>query len=54
VRYKDLNLNKLEHEWDVNPRLYEGTRAVDYSGMTDLADVIDRKIEDDGIDRTSS
>ncbi len=54
VRYKDLNLNKLEHEWDVNPRLYEGIRAVDYSGMTDLVDVIDRKIEDDGIDRTSS
>ena len=54
VRYKDLNLNPLEHEWDVNPRLYEGIRNVDYSGMTDLVDVIDRKLEDDGIDRTPS
>jgi hypothetical protein len=49
VRYKDLNLNQLEHEWDVNPRLYEGIRTVDYSGMTDLVDVIDRKLDDDAI-----
>jgi hypothetical protein len=49
VRYKDLNLNPLEHEWDVNPRLYEGIRNVDFGGMTDLVDVIDREIEDDGI-----
>jgi hypothetical protein len=54
VRYKDLNLNPLEHEWDVNPRLYEGIRNVDYSGMTDLVEVIDRKIEDDGIGNGSS
>jgi hypothetical protein len=47
VRYKDLN--PLEHEWDINPRLYEGIRNVDYSGMTDLVEVIDRKIEDDAI-----
>jgi hypothetical protein len=46
VRYKELNLNQLEHEWDVNPRLYEGVRTVDYSGMTDLVDVIDRKPDD--------
>ncbi|MGB3683390.1 MAG: hypothetical protein WA990_13020 [Rubrobacteraceae bacterium] len=48
VRYKDLNLNPLEHEWDINPRLYEGIRPVDYSGMTDLVDTIERKIPDDG------
>ena len=54
VRYKDLNLNPLEHEWDVNPRLYEGIRNVDYGGMTDLVDLLDRKIDDDGIDGTSS
>jgi hypothetical protein len=49
VRYKDLNLDPLEHEWEVNPRLYEGIRNVDYSGMTDLVDVIDKKLEDDAI-----
>jgi hypothetical protein len=54
VRYKDLNLNPLEHEWDINPRLYEGIRNVDYSGMTDLVDVIDRKLEDDSIGGSSS
>jgi hypothetical protein len=27
---------------------------VDYSGMTDLVEVIDRKIEDDGIGGSSS
>lgn len=47
VRYKDLNLNPLEHNWDINPRLYEGIRPVDYSGMTDLVDTIERKIPDD-------
>ena len=54
MRYKDLNLNPLEHNWDINPRLYEGIRNVDYSGMTDLVDVIDRKIDDDGIGNASS
>jgi hypothetical protein len=54
VRYKDLNLNSLEHEWDVNPRLYEGIRNVDYGGMTDLIDLLDRKIEDNGVDGASS
>ena len=46
VRYKDLNLNQLEHEWEINPRIYEGIRNVDYSGMTDLVDVIERKLGD--------
>ena len=50
VRYKDLNLTPLEHEWDVNPRLYEGIRTVDYSGMTDLVDTIERKIPDEGFE----
>jgi hypothetical protein len=54
VRYKDLNLNPLEHEWEVNPRLYEGIRNVDYSGMTDLVDLIDRKLDDDSIGYGSS
>jgi hypothetical protein len=54
VRYKDLNLNPLEHEWEINPKLYEGIRNVDYSGMTDLVEVIDRKIDDDGIGDASS
>jgi hypothetical protein len=54
VRYKDLNLNPLQHEWDLNPRLYEGIRNVDYSGMTDLVDVIERKIKDDSIGGNSS
>jgi hypothetical protein len=35
-------------------RLYEDIRNVDYSGMTDLVDVIDRKIDDDGIGTASS
>jgi hypothetical protein len=46
VRYKDLNLNQLEHQWEINPRIYEGIRNVDYSGMTDLVDVIERKLHD--------
>jgi hypothetical protein len=54
VRYKDLNLNPLEHNWDINPRLYEGIRNVDYSGMMDLVDVIDGKIADDAIVGNSS
>jgi hypothetical protein len=54
VRYKDLNLNPLQHNWEVNPRLYEGIRNVDYSGMTDLVEVIDRKIEDNGIGGSAS
>jgi hypothetical protein len=54
VRYKDLNLNPLQHNWEVNPRLYEGIRNVDYSGMTDLVEVIDRKIEDNGIEGSTS
>jgi hypothetical protein len=48
VRYKDLNLKPLEHEWDINPRLYEGIRNVDYNGMTDLVDVV-KKISEYGI-----
>jgi hypothetical protein len=54
VRYKDLNLDPLEHNWEVNPRLYEGIRNVDYSGMTDLVEIIDRKIDDDSIAGASS
>src|SRR5215208_2395078 len=54
VRYKDLNLNPLEHNWDINPRLYEGIRNVDYSGMTDLVDLIDRKLDDDSLGGSSS
>lgn len=49
VRYKDLNLNPLEHQWEINPRIYEGIRNVDYSGMTDLVDVLERKLGDGGI-----
>jgi len=48
VRYKDLNLKPLEHEWDINPRLYEGIRNVDYSGMTDLVDIV-KTISEEGI-----
>jgi hypothetical protein len=54
VLYKDLNLDPLEHDWDVNPRPYEGVRNVDYSGMTDLVELIDRKIADGGIGGSSS
>ncbi len=49
VRYKDLNLKQLEHEWDINPRLYEGIRTVDYNGMTDLVDTLERKIDNSAI-----
>lgn len=45
VSYKDLNLNQLEHQWEINPRIYEGIRNVDYSGMTDLVEVIERKLD---------
>lgn len=48
VRYKDLNLKPLEHEWDINPRLYEGIKNVDYNGMTDLVDIM-KKISEQGI-----
>jgi len=48
VRYKNLNLKSLEHEWDINPRLYEGIRNVDYSSITDLVDVV-TKISEEGI-----
>jgi hypothetical protein len=55
VRYKDLNLNPLEHQWEINPRIYEGIRNVDYSGMTDLVDVMERKLgEDKGGDTKQS
>ena len=49
VRYKDLNLNPLEHEWEINPRIYEGIRNVDYSGMTDLVDTLEGKLGDDEV-----
>lgn len=39
----------LETVWDINPGRYEGIRNVDYSGMTDLVDVLERKISDNGI-----
>jgi hypothetical protein len=52
VRYKDLNLNPLEHQWEINPRIYEGIRNVDYSGMTDLVEVIERKFADNGLGNT--
>lgn len=50
VRYKDLNLKPLEHEWDINPRLYEGIKNVDYNGMTDLVDIM-KKISEEGVGR---
>ena len=49
VRYKDLNLQSRETVWDINPGRYEGIRNVDYSGMTDLVDVLERKISDNGV-----
>jgi hypothetical protein len=52
VRYKDLNLNPLEHEWEINPRIYEGIRNVDYSGMTDMVDTLERKLGDDEVRNT--
>jgi hypothetical protein len=52
VCYKDLNLNPLEHEWEINPRIYEGIRNVDYSGLTDLVDVLERKLADNGLENT--
>lgn len=33
VRYKDLNLNPLEHNWEINPRPLSGrltNREMDY------------------------
>jgi hypothetical protein len=48
VRYKDLNLTPYEHQWEVNPRLYEGISNVDYNNMNDLVNVV-RKIADEGI-----
>ena len=50
VRYKDLNLTPYEHQWDVNPRLYEGIRNVDYNNINDLVNVV-RKIAEEGIGR---
>ena len=49
TRYKDLNLQSRETVWDISPGRYEGIRNVDYSGMTDLVDVLDRKISDNEI-----
>jgi hypothetical protein len=48
VRYKDLNLTPYEHQWDVNPRLYEGITNVDYNSMNDLVNVV-RRIAEEGI-----
>jgi hypothetical protein len=48
VRYKDLNGNSYEHNWDVSPRLYEGIRVVDYKNMTNLVGVI-QKISEEGV-----
>lgn len=48
VRYKDLNLTPYEHQWDVNPRLYEGIRNVDYNNINDLVNVV-RRIAEEGI-----
>ncbi len=48
VRYKDLNLTPYEHQWDVNPRLYEGITNVDYNNMNDLVNVV-RRIAEEGI-----
>lgn len=48
VRYRDLNLKPYEHQWDVNPRLYEGISNVDYNNMNDLVNVV-RKISEEGI-----
>ena len=52
VRYKDLNGNLYEHNWDVSPRLYEGIRVVDYQNMTNLVGVI-QKIAAEGIGNQS-
>ena len=49
VRYRDLNMEPHETNWDINPRLYEGIRRVDYSGMTDLVDTMERKFPDNGL-----
>ncbi len=48
VHYRDLNMEPHETNWDINPRLYEGIRRVDYSGMTDLVDTMERKFPDNG------
>ena len=48
VRYLDLANKPLEHYWGINPRLYEGIRNVEYKGMTDLVDVME-KISEEGI-----
>jgi len=48
VRYLDLANKPLEHYWGINPRLYEGIRNVEYKGMTDLVDVVE-KISEEGI-----
>jgi hypothetical protein len=48
VRYKDLNLTPYEHQWDVNPRLYEGIKNVDYNNINDLVNVV-RRIAEEGI-----
>ncbi len=50
VRYRDLNMEPHETNWDINPRLYEGIRNVDYGGMTDLVDTMERKIPDNGLE----
>ncbi len=48
VRYEDLNGNPYEHNWEVNARLYEGIRVVDYKNMTNLVGVVE-KISAEGI-----
>ena len=52
VRYEDLNENPYEHDWEVNARLYEGIRVVDYKNITNLVSVVE-KISAEGIGNQS-
>lgn len=46
VRYRDLLGGSYEHEWAIAPWRYEGLRNVDYGGMSDLVDAVQRLADD--------
>lgn len=46
VQYQDLTGGSLEHEWGIAPWRYEGVRAVDSRGFSELVDAVEEIAED--------
>ena len=48
VQYQDLSGGSLEHQWAIAPWRYEGIRAVESKGFSDLVDAVQSIAEGDG------